>query len=216
MKERLWNGFLYVVAAIYVWRDAIKKTLVALVMVAVVAIAVILLIDFFKRDATDLPMEDTLASIEAVRPKGEIYVCSSVIEDYALERATEHNIFWSDVEHSCVQTMTQKCSYVIDLDKVEYAVVDSAKVVRVTLPPLTYVASTQSTSFLSDDGNYWANRLSSTNALKEKVEAQIKRRFDTQQNRRKAERFAEEAISEVLEKLGYETEFVRKLEKPME
>jgi hypothetical protein len=78
------------------------------------------------------------------------------------------------------------------------------------------VASTQRTSFLSDDGNYWANRLSSTNALKKKVEAQIKRRFDTAKNRRKAERFAEEAISEVLEKLGYETEFVRKLEKPME
>ena len=146
----------------------------------------------------------------------EIYVCSAMMEDYTIQRATERNLIMPDEEHSCVQTMTQKCSYVIDLDKVEYEAVDSIKTIYVKLPDVEYVATTQSTSFLSDDGNYWAEHLPNTNAMKRKVEGQIKRRFDTPSNRRKAERFAEDAISEVMRKLGYETEFIRSLEKRKE
>jgi len=167
------------------------------------------------RDET-LPMEETMASIEEVRLRGEIYVCSAMIEDYTMQRATEENFFWTNDEHSCVQTMTQKCSYKIDLDKVEYLPSDSNKIVLVKLPPVEYVASTQSSSFMSDDSNYWAEHLPNTNAMKRKVEEQIKRRFDTPSNRRKAERYAEDAISEVMRKLGYETEFVRNLEKRKE
>lgn len=163
-----------------------------------------------------IPMEETMASIEEIRPRGEIYVCSAMMEDFTLQRATEQNFIMPDEEHSCVQTMTQKCSYVIDLDKVEYEAVDSIKTIYVKLPDVEYVATTQSTSFLSDDGNYWAEHLPNTNAMKRKVEGQIKRRFDTPSNRRKAERFAEDAIREVLRKLGYETEFVRSLEKRKE
>lgn len=168
-----------------------------------------------QRDET-LPMEETMASIEEVKLRGEIYVCSAMIEDYTMQRATEENFFWTNDEHSCVQTMTQKCSYKIDLDKVEYLPSDSNKIVLVKLPPVEYVASTQSSSFMSDDSNYWAEHLPNTNAMKRKVEEQIKRRFDTPSNRRKAERYAEDAISEVMRKLGYETEFVRNLEKRKE
>ena len=163
-----------------------------------------------------LPMEETMASIEEVKLRGEIYVCSAMIEDYVMKRAKEENLFWTDEEHSCVQTMTQKCSYKIDLDKVVYLPSDSGKVVYVKLPPVEYVASTQSSSFLSDDSNYWADHLPNTNAMKQKVEEQIKKRFDTPNNRRKAERFAEDAISEVLGKLGFEVEFVRNLERKTE
>ena len=163
-----------------------------------------------------IPMEETMASIEEIRPRGEIYVCSAMMEDYTLQRATERNLILPDEEHSCVQTMTQKCSYVIDLDKVEYEAVDSIKTIYVRLPDVEYVATTQSASFLSDDGNYWAEHLPNTNTMKRKVEGQIKRRFDTPSNRRKAERFAEDAISEVMRKLGYETESVRSLEKQKE
>ena len=102
------------------------------------------------------------------------------------------------------------------MDKVEYNTADSGKIVLVKLPEVEYVATTQSSSFLSDDGNYWADHLPNTNAMKRKVEGQIKRRFDTAENRRKAEIFAEDAISEVIEKLGYEVEFVRQLEKKKE
>lgn len=163
-----------------------------------------------------IPVEETIASIEDVRLRGELYVCSAMMEDYTLQQATERNLLWADEVHSCVQTMTQKCSYKIDLDKVEYLADDSAKTVYVKLPAIEYVAMTQSSSFLSDDSNYWSKHLPNTNALKRKVEAQIKRRFDTSGNRRKAERYAEDAISGVLGKLGYETEFVRVLKRKSE
>lgn len=163
-----------------------------------------------------LPIEETIASIEEVRLRGELYVCSAMMEDYTIQRATERNLLWADEEHSCVQTMTQKCSYKIDLEKVEYLASDSTKTVYVKLPAIEYVAMTQSSSFLSDDSNYWSEHLPNTNALKRKVEAQIKNRFDTASNRRKAERYAEDAISSVLGKLGYETEFVRVLKKKTE
>ena len=160
----------------------------------------------------DLPMEETMASIEEVRPRGEIYVCSAMIEDYTTKRATEHNLIFPNEEHSCVQTMRQKCSYKIDLDKVIYQRDDSLNLVYVKLPPIEYVASTQSSTFLSDDANYWAEHLPNTNEMKKKVEAQIKRRFDTPSNKRQAERYAEDAISQVLSQLGYEVEFVRALQ----
>lgn len=189
---------------------------VACIAVVVGIVCTVLIKRCVHRGAEDIPMEETMASIEEIRPRGEIYVCSAMMEDFTLQRATERNFIMPDEEHSCVQTMTQKCSYVIDLDKVEYEAVDSIKTIYVKLPDVEYVATTQSTSFLSDDGNYWAEHLPNTNAMKRKVEGQIKRRFDTPSNRRKAERFAEDAISEVLRKLGYETEFVRSLEKRKE
>lgn len=168
-----------------------------------------------QREET-LLMEETMASIEDVRPRGEIYVCSAMIEDYTTKRATERNLIFPDEEHSCVQTMRQKCSYKIDLDKVVYLRDDSLALVYVKLPPVEYVASTQSSTFLSDDSNYWAEHLPNTNEMKKKVEAQIKRRFDTPSNRRQAERYAEDAITEVMSKLGYEVEFVRELKQKRE
>lgn len=160
-----------------------------------------------KAETEEITIEPTIASIEEIRPKGEMYVCSALIEDCFIKRATEKRLLLPNKEHSCVQTMRQKCSYMIDLDKVEYNADEESKTVRVKLPPVEYVASTQSSSFLSDDGNYWAEHLPNTNSMKRKVEEQIKRRFDTPNNRRQAERYAEDAISEVMRRLGYETEF---------
>ena len=189
-------------------------TVACIVVVGIVA--TVLIRRCVRGSGTEIPMEETMASIEEIRPRGEIYVCSAMIEDYTMQRATEENLFWADEEHSCVQTITQKCSYVIDLDKVEYEPVDSTRTIYVKLPDVDYVATTQSTTFLSDDGNFWADHLPNTNAMKRKVEGQIKKRFDTPSNRRKAERYAEDAISEVMRKLGYEVEFVRTLERKKE
>ncbi len=169
-----------------------------------------------KDEQKELPMERTMASIEEVRPRGEIYVCTALIEDYTTLQKVEHNLFWTNEEHSCVQTLRQRCSYKVDLNRVEYETSDSTKTVFVKLPPIEYVATTQSSSFLSDDANYWAEHLPNTNEMKRKVESQIRRRFDTAENRRKAERYAEDAVSQVLSQLGYEVEFVRVLEKKKE
>lgn len=195
-----------------VFRKFMMRALMVLIAAALVAVAVLVLIHRCKEEAVELEIEDTIASIEEVRPRGEIYVCSAIIEDYTIKRETESRFLRSDLVHSCVQTMTQKCSYVIDLDQVEYVATDSARTVLVKLPPLKYVASTQSTSFMSDDENYWAAHIPNTSMLKAKVEKQIKQRFDTPNNRRKAERYAQDAISEVLGKMGYQTEFMGTLE----
>ena len=167
-------------------------------------------------ETEELAMEPTMASIEEVRLKGEMYVCSALIEDCVIKRATENRFLLPDKEHACVQTMRQKCSYKIDLDKVEYQADEETMTVRVTLPAVEYTVSTQSSSFLSDDSEYWAEHLPNTNILKRKVETQIKSRFDTPSNRRQAERYAEHAISEVMKRLGYETEFVRTIERVKE
>ncbi|MBR1667539.1 MAG: hypothetical protein IJ693_04575 [Bacteroidaceae bacterium] len=193
-----------------------KKTVSALVALVLCIVGVVIVKKCRKEDDGVLPMEKTMASIEEVKLRGEIYVCSAMIEDYTMLQATERNLIFPNEEHSCVQTMRQKCSYKIDLDKVEYLPDDSARVVLVKLPKVEYVASTQSSSFLSDDGNFWAEHLPNTNEMKRKVERQIKERFDTPNNRRKAERYAEDAISEVMGKLGYEVEFVGVLEKRKE
>ena len=192
----------------------IHKGLAACVGLVVVGIVCTVLIKrCVQKDDEALPMEETMASIEEVRLRGEIYVCSAMIEDYTTKQQTEVNLLWANEEHSCVQTLRQRCSYKVDLDKVKYEADDSARVVLVTLPMVEYVATTQSSSFLSDDPEYWAEHLPNTNAMKRKVEEQIRRRFDTPSNRRKAERYAEDAISEVMGKMGYEVEFVRTLEK---
>lgn len=184
---------------------------IAVVMVGIVC--GVLIKRCVPKDTEVLPMEETMASIEEVRPRGDIYVCSAMIEDYTTKRATEKNFILPDEEHSCVQTMRQKCSYKIDLDKVEYSMDEERGVVYVTLPDLEYVASTQSSSFLSDDSEYWVKHLPNTNTMKRTVEELIKQRFDTPGNRRKAERYAEDAISNVMERIGYQTEFVRKIER---
>ena len=194
------------------YHKAMGRLAIGLIACGLVALAVVWIVNMMSKEEESIVLEDTLSIIEDVRPRGEIYVCSSLIEDYAVRRVKEKNLLMTDKEHLCVQTMVQKCSYVIDLDKVEYEAVDSMKMVRVKMPKPEYVASTQGTSFMSDDSNFWATRMQSTNGMKQQVEAKIRRSFDTAENRRKAERYAEDAISEVLRQLGFEVEFVRTIE----
>lgn len=195
------------------YRRAMVWLAVGLIAGCVVALVAVWTINLLLGEKEELVLEDTMSIIEEVMPRGEIYVCSSVIEDFAVRREREKRVLMADKEHVCVQTMVQKCSYVVYLDKVEYEVVDSTKVVRVKLPKPEYAASTQGSSFMSDDSNYWAGKMASTNGMKRQVEEKIRRSFDTAENRRKAERYAEDAVGEVLRQLGFEVEFVRVLER---
>lgn len=189
----------------------------AVIKVAITIAAIFVVAAFVPRcmntESDGLPLENTLASIEEVRPRGELYVCSSVIEDYTVERSTEKHLLWINEEHVCIQTMKQKCSYTIDLDKVVYAANDSTRTIHVTLPAPTYTASTQGASFLADNNDYWAKHLPNTNAMKRAVAERIRQRFDTPDNRRQASRYAEDIISNLLNKLGYKVEFTRTLER---
>lgn len=160
----------------------------------------------------EVTLQPTVATLEEVRPRGELYVCTAVVEDYVTRQETETHMMLFPERHSCVQILKQKVSFRIDLDKVRYTL-DTLNQVRVELPEPEYVASTQESPFLSDDEDYWREQLPSTNGLKREVEKKIRRRFDTETNRRKARRYAEEAVGDLLWRMGYETRFVSPLEK---
>lgn len=185
-----------------------------LLAIALVVIAISVAFCTGRQDEEEeIVLEETPIQIEAVRPKGEIVVCSSIIEDYASVKKTEKTLGLIETQHHCVQILKMKCSYKIDLEKVEYELEDSAKIIWVKLPELEYNASLQDSPFISDDEEYWKDALPSTNKLKAKVAKQIEKRFCTSTNKQKGERYAEEAISKMLSGFGYEVKFVRTLEK---
>lgn len=148
----------------------------------------------------------TSAEIVGVMPRGELYVATSVIEDYKSEHATEYHLGLFPEDHSCALIMRQKVSYVVDMDNVEYDL-QADKHVVVRMPPLRYVASTQEVRFVSDDEAFWKERIPSTSGMKAEVAERIHSRFDTAEHRLQAGLYAQEAISHVLNGMGYEAEF---------
>jgi hypothetical protein len=65
---------------------------------------------------------------------------------------------------------------------------------------------------MSDDESFWEKELPSTNGLKRKVEEKIRKRYDTAENRKRANKYAEEAVSAMLMQMGYEVRFTPKIE----
>ena len=163
------------------------------------------------KNPKEIAIEKSPISIESVRPKGELYLSSAIVEDYVTLRRTEKHLGLIPEEHSCVQILKQKVSFKIDLDKIIYKP-DTLNVIIVTLPDPEYVASTQNTPFMSDDESFWEKELPSTNGLKRKVEEKIRKRYDTAENRKRANKYAEEAVSAMLKQMGYEVRFTPKIE----
>ena len=163
----------------------------------------------------EIVIEDSPVAIESVRPKGELYVSSAIVEDYVTLQRTEKHLGLIPEEHSCVQILKQKVSFKIDLDKIVYTP-DTLNRLIVTLPDVEYVASTQNTPFMSDDESFWEKELPSTNGLKRKVEEKIRKRYDTAENRKRANKYAEEAVTAMLMQMGYEVRFTPKIEQNKE
>lgn len=193
--------------------NKVVLTVVLVVLTVVLAFAVygVRKLSMANAGEQDLRLERTMIDIEAVRPRGELYVGTAIIEDYVNRYETEFHFGLVPEPHNCIQMLRQKCSYVIDLDLVNY-VSDTPGVVIVQLPELSYIASTQDSPFMSDDEDYWAEALPSTNDLKREVEQKIRERFDTPESRQKALRNAEASISLLLRKLGYEARFAPRIE----
>ncbi len=163
---------------------------------------------FFQSGDNDkITIEPTPISIEDVKLKGEIYVCSALLEDYATMRKTQMGTFLLPQEHSCVQTLRQKCSYKIELDSIQYFPIKDSKEIAVRLPEPEYVATTQSSEFISDNEEFWAVALKSTNGMKLMVENQIRQKFDTEENRAKARLYARSAVEMMLDKFGFKAVF---------
>lgn len=164
-----------------------------------------------ENEHREITIEETPIEIESIMPKGDLYVGSAIIEDYQIKRKTESTLVVFKKEHTCVQIVKQKCSYRIDLNKIEYLQQEDNKIL-IKLPELEYGATTQDSPFISDDEEYWKKELPSTNAMKKQVAEKIKKRFDTPENRQKSTLYAKEAVKVLFEKLGVEVEFVSSLE----
>jgi hypothetical protein len=199
-----------------VWVARVNKvvltvTLVVLTLVLGFAVYGVRKLSMANAGRQDVVLQQSPIDIEAVRPRGELYVGTAIIEDYVNQYQTEFHLGIVPEPHNCIQMLRQKCSYVIDLEQVRY-ITDTPGTVIVELPPLRYVATTQDSPFMSDDEDYWAEAMPSTNDMKRKVEDKIRQRFDTAENREKAQRNAEASISLLLRKLGYEARFAPHLD----
>lgn len=180
----------------------------SLAFLVLIILVVILIRLFFSGKDTEqetLQLEDTSAIIERVRPKGELYLYSVLAEDFVTRQEEERHMLLFTESHSCVQMVQQKISFVLDLDEVVYTP-DSGNVVLVRLPELRYVASTQSTQFMSDDEEYWKKL--DTDPLKREVERKLRRKYDTKETRKQALANGRKAVAELLLKFGYEVRFV--------
>ena len=216
MMEQNQNSFKNLWTKCQRWLGSADRWVLIAVLAAICFIGYGLYEGIAKMKATlstphEIVLEDTPVSIEATRPRGELYVCTAVVEDYVALRRTHSIAGLFPQQHSCVQMVKQKVGFKIDLDKITYQI-DTLNILIVTLPPVEYVASTQDSPFLSDDESYWATQLESTNKLKYRAEQKIRHRFNSEENRRKATRYAEEAIGHLLQQLGYEPRFTPHLE----
>lgn len=184
--------------------------IVAIIILSAIAIIISKIVFNSKTDNPEVAIEDTPILIESVKPKGELYVCTSIMEEYVRREKTEKHLGVIPEKHTLVQIVRQKCSYIIDLDKIKYEQT-SNDTVYVHLPELEYVASTQDSPFISDDESYWIKEMPNTNALKSEAERKIRKSFETPENKKKANHYAEAAVGQLLKQLGFNAIFVSTL-----
>lgn len=200
------------------WRvfKAQLKAVISIVAIIAIVFGSIILLDKCntqKGSNSNITIEDSPLSIDSIMPRGDLYIGSAIIEDYAVKRKKEkHFGGLTSTEHTCIQIVKQKCCYKINLEDIKYEHI-VGDTIYAKLPPLEYIATTQDSPFMSDDEGYWAKELPSTNKMKKQVENKIKAQFDTKENKQKANLYAEEAVSNLLGKLGYTVVFVNKIEK---
>lgn len=208
MESSMWRAF-----------KAQSKMVVSIVAVIAVIFGSIILLDKCNsqnNSNSSITIENSPLSIDSIMPRGDLYIGSAIIEDYAAKRKKEKHLGGlTSTDHTCIQIVKQKCCYKINLEKITYSRI-TGDTVYAQLPPLEYIATTQDSPFMSDDEEYWAKELPNTNKLKKQVENKIKAQFDTKENKQKANLYAEEAVSNLLGKLGYTVVFVNKIEKKIE
>lgn len=184
--------------------------IVVIIILSAIAIIISKIVFNSKTDNPEVAIEDTPILIESVKPEGELYVCTSIMEEYVRREKTEKHLGVIPEKHTLVQIVRQKCSYIIDLDKIKYEQT-SSDTVYVHLPELEYVASTQDSPFISDDESYWIKEMPNTNALKSEAERKIRKSFETSENKKKANLYAEAAVGQLLKQLGFNAIFVSTL-----
>ena len=183
------------------------------------AIAVILLIAAValwsrlshRQNPDEITLKDTPAVIEATRPIGILYLYTTVTEDYAKDSFYGSGIGSSVLgkdnglfkkKHDCVQILKQQVSLTMDLDKVRYEPLENSDTVLVCLPDVEFSQSTLFSWFKSDDEDEESAVQYNAKPLILRVENKIRTRYNTPENRTKAEAKAKETIADFLKQCG--------------
>jgi hypothetical protein len=164
-----------------------------------------------KTDTDGITLKDTPTVIESTRPIGVLYLYTTVTEDYAKDAFYGSGIGSSLLgkdnglfkrKHDCVQILRQQVSLTIDLDKVQYHPVEGTDTVKVSLPDVEFAQSTLSSWFKSDSEAEESAVEYDSKPLIERVERKIENRYNTPENRCKAEGKAKETIADFLKQYG--------------
>ena len=164
-----------------------------------------------QEGSDEISLKDTPAVIEASRPIGILYLYTTVTEDYAKDAFYGSGIGSSVLgkdnglfkkKHDCVQILKQQVSLTMNLDKVRYEPKENSDTVLVCLPDVEFTQSTISSWFKSDDEDEESAVQYDAKPLIQKVERKIKTRYNTPENRSKAEEKAKKTISDFLKQCG--------------
>ena len=182
-------------------------TIIILLIAGVVLLSKIL----HKTDADELTLKNTPAVIESTRPIGILYLYTTVTEDYAKDSFYGSGIGSSVLgkdngilkkKHDCVQILRQQVSLTMDMDKVKYQPKENSDTVFVCLPSVDFTQSTLNAWFKSDSESEESAVQYDAKTLIKRVERKIEARYNTPQNRKKAEEKAKQTISDFLKQCG--------------
>ena len=188
-----------------------KYPVIAITVVLLVAAVALISRITHRADADELTLKDTPAVIEATRPIGVLYLYTTVTEDYAKDAFYGSGIGGSVLgkdnglfkrKHDCVQILRQQVSLTMDLDKVQYHPIEGTDSVQVCLPEVEFTQSTLSSWFKSDSEAEENAVQFDAKPLIQRVENKIKLRYNTPENRSKAEKKAKETITDFLAQCG--------------
>ena len=195
-----------------------KKTIIyATIIILLIAGVALISKIAHKTDTDEITLKDTPAVIEATRPIGILYLYTTVTEDYAKDAFYGSGVGSSVLgknnglfkrKHDCVQILRQQVSLTMDLDKVQYQPVEGTDTVKVCLPEVEFSQSTLSSWFKSDSEAEESAVQFDAKPLIQRVENKIKHRYNTPENRCKAEEKAKETIADFLKQCGKTAVFV--------
>lgn len=164
-----------------------------------------------SRSENDIRLENTATVIEATRPVGILYLYSTITEEYAKDSfwgsGLGSSILGKDNgilkrKHDCVQILKQQVNLTMDMDKIRYQMAGNSDTVVVFLPDVEFSQSTLSSWFKSDNENEEGAVQYNASPLIKRVERRIEARYNTPENRRKAENQAKSIIAEFLRQCG--------------
>lgn len=180
-----------------------KKTYIILSAIIAIIIAVTCFMFCGNDDKKQSVYGDTAININKVELKGELYLYSEIIEDYAIERDKESRIWpFPDKQHAQMLIKCKRMSYVLPLVsvKAEY----NGTTAIITLPEPVMMESEQALNnvdpYLSDDDNYWSKKSGKVKAM---VDKKIADRFAKKDKKEKAMENAKNTLRALYESAGF-------------